>query len=211
MPIFADQVKHYNEIASRIRPNNAVQGFDAIVVNMDRTKARKVDMHGNLTNIPVEEADQYAETIGYDTEFYFPPATDSRKFVVLTLNDENLKNPESFKKYAHIGTYDLFITYVHELFHKYEQPKRPKPENIANREREEFSEKYEARATRGVIIQQLLNAFIYPDQTEEYIKKAVASYRNYQTTFPTDAENSHYRDKNEGTAYYVELLSSLEV
>jgi len=211
MSIFVDQVKQYNEIASTIRPNIAVQGFDAIVVNMERTKARKVDPNGNLTIITVEEADQYAKTVGYDTEFIFPDKTDSRKFIVLTLNEAALQNPESFKKYAHIGTYDLFITYAHELFHKYEQPKRAILETITNREREEFLEEYQARATRGVIIQQLLNAFISPNQATESIKKAIATYRDYQATFSTDAENTHYRDRIEGTAYYVELVSSLRV
>jgi hypothetical protein len=211
LPIFAEQVQHYNEIASTIRPDNAVQGFDVIVVNMDRTKAWKVQTNGVRTGISIAEADQYAKTVGYDTEFIFPADDDSRKFVVLTLNETSLQQPESFKKYAHIGTYDLFITYVHELFHNYEQPKRPSPEIIANREREEFNEDYQARATRGVILQQLLNAFASPDQATASIKKAVATYLDYQSTFPTDAENTHYRDRIEGTAYYGELISSLQV
>jgi hypothetical protein len=45
----------------------------------------------------------------------------AEKGIILTINEDILKNPESFKKYAHLGTYDLFITYVHELFHEYEQ------------------------------------------------------------------------------------------
>jgi hypothetical protein len=211
LPIFAEQIQHYNSIAASLRPENAVQGFDAIIVNMERTKARKVQADGARTPISVQEADQYAQTVGYDTEFIFPADTDSRKFVVLTLNETSLQRPEDFKKYAHIGTYDLFITYVHELFHNYEQPKRPRPETIANLERGEFNEEYKARATRGVILQQLLNAFTSPDQATTSIKKAVATYLDYQTNFPTDAEHTHYRDRLEGTAYYGELVSSLQV
>jgi hypothetical protein len=177
---------------------------------MDRTKAWEISPEGTYTPISMEQADQYGQTVGYDTEFtYF--STGDKKGIILTLNENSLKNPELFKKYAHLGTYDLFITYVHELFHAYEQPKWTQETTIINGERDEFLETYEARATRAVIIQQLLNAFIYPQEELAFIKKAVATYRNYQTLFPQDAEHTNYWDTIEGTAYYFELISSLKV
>jgi hypothetical protein len=79
-----------------------VQGFDAIVVTMDRNRARKVEADGIRTNITVPEADQYAKTVGYDVEFIFPDREDERTFIVLTLNEDSLPNPENFRKYAHL-------------------------------------------------------------------------------------------------------------
>ncbi|MDR1987222.1 MAG: hypothetical protein LBQ24_00140 [Candidatus Peribacteria bacterium] len=97
----------------------------------------------------------------------------------------------------HIGTYDLFITYVHEAFHRYEQPEWSLPESIKNIERGEFLEEYGARASRAVIIQQLLNAFIYPKERDSYLKKATATYREYQKNFTEDSLNAQNWDRNE--------------
>jgi L-asparaginase/Glu-tRNA(Gln) amidotransferase subunit D len=129
----------------------------------------------------------------------------------LTLNEARLKNPSSFERYAHLGTYDLFITYVHELFHKEEQSKRNTPTNLADKERNELLDAYEARAARAVIIQQLLSAFSSPQTELAYLKKAVATYRAYEKAFPQDATITHQWDTLEGSAYYFELISSLKV
>jgi hypothetical protein len=131
--------------------------------------------------------------------------------IILTLNEDALKNPSSFEKYAHLGTYDLFITYVHELFHKEEQSKRHTSTTLVNEERDELLDAYEARAARAVIMQQLLYAFSSPQTELAYLKKAVATYRAYEKAFPQDATITHQWDTLEGSAYYFELISSLRV
>lgn len=67
------------------------------------------------------------------------------------------------------------------------------------------------RATRGLILQQLLNAFIYPKQQRDYVKKAVATYRYYQKQYPEEAHKAITYDNLEGSAYYFELMSCLYI
>ncbi|MDR2190588.1 MAG: hypothetical protein LBP53_05375 [Candidatus Peribacteria bacterium] len=59
MPVFAQQIKQYASLAPTLRPDNAVKDFVAIVVNMERTKARKVQPDGTYTSITIAEADTY--------------------------------------------------------------------------------------------------------------------------------------------------------
>ncbi|MDR2416090.1 MAG: hypothetical protein LBD75_05845 [Candidatus Peribacteria bacterium] len=177
---------------------------------MDKTKAWEVSPDGTFNAISIEEAKKYGETVGYDTEFIFF-SKEGKKGIVLTLNENTLKNPALFEKYAHIGTYDLFITYVHELFHNEEQTKRYTPPLSFPTDRDELLKDYEARAARAVILQQLLSAFSSPQTELSFLKKAVATYRAYQKAFPQDAAITQYWDTIEGAAYYVELISSLKV
>lgn len=210
IPIFAEQVKKYNTFADSLWPNNSVKDIEVIAVTMDKTKAWKISPNWKYSSIVASEVDNYWKVVWYDTEFIFYKK-DGKEWVILTINEEALENPETFKKYMHIGTYDLFITYVHEAFHRYEQPEWSLPESIKNIERGEFLEEYGARASRAVIIQQLLNAFIYPKERDSYLKKATATYREYQKNFTEDSLNAQNWDRNEWTAYYIELVSSFKV
>lgn len=209
IPVLAKQIQRYNLRAKDYWPNSKVVNQIAIVVTMDRRKAWKILPTGEYQAISVKQADRYKKTTGYDTEFIPFKTPQGEQGIVLTLNETALKDPKTFAKYPHLGTYDMFITYVHELFHVLEQPHWNDLKETANAERSEYQDQIEARAIRGVIYQQLLNAFIYPNKKTFYARRAAATHRYYQKHYPKDATNALFFDRHEGTAFYYEVVTSL--
>lgn len=134
-----------------------------------------------------------------------------KKGMYLALSEKDLTNVLQYEKYSHLGTYDLFITYAHELFHMSEQNKWKSPEKVINASRSDRFEDLDARVQRNLIYQQVLKAIVENDtvRKQENIKAIVSSYRYYQKNFPEDYKNSLFMDRIEGSAYYFEMITSL--
>jgi hypothetical protein len=126
----------------------------------------------------------------------------------LAVAESDLTNYLLFEKYLHVGTYDAFITFTHESFHMKEQTKWAMMNDVPNIDREEFLENTTARAKRTLLQRQLLKA-INAHGDKQLILKALATYEDYKTQFPDDYSYSIFTDRDEGTAYYYELVSSL--
>jgi len=117
-----------------------------------------------------------------------------------------MKNYLVFENYPYLGTYDVFITYVHEMFHILEQPTWTESE-VSNSDRDERLYDTAAREKRNLLQHQLLAAAAGDD--EELIRQACATWVDYKENFAEDYEASLYFDRTEGTAHYFEIKACL--
>lgn len=209
--IFADQVKNYNQNAASFWPDNKVTNLYALVQSIEHNKAWMVSPQGEIQSLTKDEVKKYAPVrnrynIGFN---YFEH--DSIKGVYLALSEETLTNLLEFEQYRHLGTYDLFLTYSHEMFHYLEQPNWKSTDDIKNRGRDDFYSDVDSRVIRNQIYQQILDAVAENDSLKrnDHVLNALALYKKYKTDHNQDYENGKYFDRTEGTAQYFEFVSSL--
>lgn len=137
---------------------------------------------------------------------------DSIKGVYLALSEEGLNNVLEFQKYQYLGTYDLFLTYSHEMFHMLEQDGRwASPDTVYNRARNPRVEHIDARIERHLIYELLLeaNASLSVAHRDSITLQVLANYNHYKATYPDDLNAAKYYDRMEGIAHYYEIVSSL--
>jgi hypothetical protein len=200
----AEQIARYNRYAPGLWPDTALVDQSAVVEEIKSKRFWLVSPEGAVTPLSRDEALGY----GFNRQAYFGGFDFYDGGVYLAVNESDLTNYLLFQKYLHLGTYDAFITFVHENFHFKEQTKWAEMENVPNMDREEFLEDAPARAKRALLQRQLLRA-VHGQGEKRLVLEALATYEDYKAKFPEDYRNSAYTDRSEGTAYYYELVSSL--
>lgn len=212
MPIFANQIKIYNENAPLYWPDNNVVNQYALVQSIEKNKAWLVSPDGNLEPITKKRVKELSRLRSpYDTGFNLFEKDDTSG-VYLALSEKELNNFLSFEKYPYLGTYDLFLTYSHELFHIIEQGKNWKySKTISNMGRNDRLDNKEARFKRSLMYQQVLAAVAESDSQakEELILDVISTYKDYKENYPGDFEDGKYFDRVEGSAHYFEIVTSL--
>lgn len=212
IPVFANQVKSYNRIAPSLWPDNQVVDLAAAVQSIETGKAWLISPEGETSSLSTEELAKLCPVrpkynIGFEL-----CNSDGARTVYLALSEEALGNVLEYQKYQYLGSYDLLLTYNHEMFHKLEQDKEwQSPQTIENRARDPMLDHPEARAER-LLISQLLQEAVAAEthpQRDSLILQALSNYQYYKNTWPEDYQAAKYFDRIEGTAHYYEVVSSL--
>lgn len=210
--IFAQQIKIYNTLAPQLWPNNAVTGQSVVVESIEHDQSWLIGPDGSFKTIDKEKLETIVPSRPRFSVGFAPIDNGTINGIYLALSEADLKNVLSFQKYPHLGNYDLFITYSHELFHIKEQDKKwVKPDVVKNSKRSERLEDLDARAKRQLMYQQILSAVATTDsvQKKQMALEAIATFNEYKQSSKDDYYNSQYFDRIEGTAFYYELISSL--
>lgn len=204
---FANQVKAYRKIAPSLWPKNKDVNQYAIINDVDGKKFWMVTPTGDVSDITKKEALTYdIQPEPYPGWFMaFNAHGKSGAFMAITKSE--LVDTKRLVRYPHLGTYDLFITYSHEMFHGTEQEGWAQPKKHYNLEQKEYLKRTEARRVRLQLEEQLMAA--YRDKSEKSLAQALATYRYYKKNFQTDYKDTFNSDRLEGTAYYYEIRSSL--
>lgn len=206
------QMKNYQKNIDVYWPNNPEKNQYLLVQNLNDKKSVLISPKGDVTKLSDKEFSKYNVGFGLNTEGQWAPfKTKDISGAYIGVVPANLTNYYSFQRYEHLGTYDQFLSYSHELFHSVTQEKwagaKIKVEGEADRA--ERFEDSEARRTRMLLQQQLKAAISDKDKREEHTLAALSTYKTYQEKNQDDYKESVMGDRLEGTAYYYELISSL--
>ena len=202
--VLAEQMARYNKIAPELWPGNALVDQSAIVESLKSEEFWMISPDGTVTPLTKNEVLNY----GISRAAYINGFSFYEGGVYLAVDEESLTNYLTWQRYLHLGTYDPFLFYTHEGFHKREQPKWQIAEEINNRNRNSFEENIPARAKRVLLQKQLMKAVSQPGDTAP-ILDALATYVDWKKQFPDDYKNSVYFDRIEGTANYFEIVTGL--
>ncbi|MCL1996105.1 MAG: hypothetical protein FWG63_07870 [Defluviitaleaceae bacterium] len=209
--ILANQVHHHYLAASihNFWPNNQIPQQYIIAESIESGDFWLISPQGEITGLSQSEALAYNISRVNYVDGFSPFEGQGISGIYMALSEADLTNFLRFERYLHVGTYDVFITFAHELFHMVEQPNWAEPEVVGNRNREDFFEDVEARTVRHLLQIQLANALSDANNRNEWIKAAVSTYNHYKSYFSDDHHNTNHWVRIEGTAYYYELISSL--
>jgi hypothetical protein len=210
IPVLAQQLRSYNEIAPELWYNNAIVNQTLFIEKIRGNKFWKIAPDGTATPLSKKEFKGYMGDYGFSRMSYVDGFNAFDGGMYLAIADVDVKNVLKWQKYLHLGTYDAAITFTHENFHGAEQEKWQFIGDVPNSEREEFLEDTAARAKRELLQKQLLRAVSEPGNTQ-LILDVLATYEDWKVQFPEDYKNAVYFDCIEGTAFYFELISSLYI
>lgn len=206
--VLAEQVKIYNEDTEKYWPNNEVKEQYILAESIEKGDFWLISPQGKVTELSKKEA---REKYSFDRQPYRigfgRMEGDGIRGMYAALSEEDLNNFLMFENYPYLGTYDVFITYTHELFHMLEQPKWNEVDKIQNASRSERRDDVDARAKRGLLQKQLMAAVAGRD--ENFVKDALATWLDYKEKFPEDQGSAVYFDRVEGTAHYFEIKTCL--
>jgi hypothetical protein len=206
--VLAEQVRIYNEDAYKYWPGNGVTDQYILAESIEKGNFWLISPQGEVSALTRKEAQEKYTFARQPYRIGFGPLEGSGiRGMYAALSEEDLVNYLMFEKYPYLGTYDVFITYSHELFHMLEQPKWAQEGRVQNASRSERREDVEARAKRYLLKNQLLAAVA--GNNEEFIKDAAATWLDYKKTFPEDYNSGVYFDRIEGTAHYFEIKTCL--
>jgi len=203
LDVLAGQVKRYNELAPELWPGNSLTNQSIVVEEIRKNSFWLIKPNGTVAPISKNEALEF----GFSRASYFNGFKFFDGGVYLAVAESDVSNCLLFQKYLHLGTYDPFITFVHEGFHGM-QGDWSRSDSMPNMGRDEFNGETAARAKRNLLLKQILRAVNEPDDTG-LLLDALATYEDYKTQFPEDYRNSIGTDRSEGTAFYFELISCL--
>lgn len=211
IPVFASQIKNYNQIAPSLWPNNRVVNLYAVVQSIENETSCIISPEGKITSLTSSELRKICAIRPKYNIGFAPFTNDSIKGVYLALSEDALKNRLEYQKYQYLGTYDLLLTYSHEMFHLYEQDKNwETPQIIYNRARNPGLDNIEARTERRLITNLILKAAAATQpERDSIILQTLSNYRKYKSDYPDDYRAARYFDRIEGTAHYYEVVSSL--
>jgi len=209
LPVLASQVKNYNLHLNNYWPNNPEKNQYVIAKQLNDKQAYLIAPNGKITKLNEKEFKSYnIHTLNTDGQWsQFKKNGISGAYI--TVSPDGLNNYYVFQKYYHLGTYDQFLSYSHELFHSITQNDWNSENKFGNIERNEHLEDISARRTRMLLQQELSSAISDKRNREDYIKKAVSTYINYKEKNKQDYINSGLYDRLEGTAFYYEIISGL--
>lgn len=210
--VVAGQVKHYQENIDMYWPNNPEKNQYLIAQNLQNKQAVLINPKGEVKEISKQEVSEYGVGFGLNTEGQWAPFEEngiSGAYIGVIPN--NLTNYYSYQRYEHLGTYDQFLSYSHELFHSITQERWVDADETVDggAERDERLEDKEARRTRMLLQVQLKQAISDKKNRDNHTLDALKTYQTYQEKCEEDYEISKVFDRLEGTAYYYELVSSL--
>jgi hypothetical protein len=204
IPVLAEQVKRYNEIAPSLWPDNALVNQSVIAEGIESKRFWLIDPKGVVTPLSKKDALSYGFShLAYVGGFSF---FDGGAY--LAVSEEDLPNYLMWQKYLHLGTYDSILFLTHEGFHAKEQPKWQIMDIVPNPGRNDFTDNTPARAKRALLQEQLLKAVSEPGSIEP-ILEALATYIDWKAQLSDDYKNSVYFDRIEGTANYFEMVTGL--
>jgi|GEM_PF-520846 len=203
IPVLAEQLRLYNEIAPELWPNNPLVNQSLIIEGLRSKKFWLITPDGVATPLKKNDALSY----GFIRNAYVDGFSFFDGGMYYAFSDEDLTNYLKWQKYLHLGTHDAALFVTHEGFHR-TQSKWPVMSEISNRERGEFLENTPARAKRALLQKQILAAVNKPGDTQ-LILEALATYVDWKTQFPDEYKNSLYFERIEGTANYYEYVTGL--
>ena len=209
--VLSRQVKNYNKHLDAYWPNNPQKNQYVIAKSLNEQEAYLIAPDGVIKRMSKPEFDSYnVSSFNMDGQ-WCPFNINDIEGAYIPVSPEGLKNYYVFQKYYHLGTYDQFLSYSHELFHSITQERWAGPTGIAygNADRDERFNDSSARRTRMLLQQQLTAAICDGSNREKYIKEAVSTYKAYRKNNKTDYDAALPFDRIEGTAYYYELVSAL--
>jgi len=206
IPILAQQLKTYNEIAPGLWPENAVVGQSLIVEKIRSSRLWLITPDGMVSQI----TRQQAREMGCVRNAYVDGFSFFDGGMYYAIADEDVANVLEWEKYLHLGTNDAILFLTHEGFHYSEQGKWATLDEVSNGGRDEFLGDSAARAKRELLQKQLLQAVSDPGN-EQLILQAISTYEDWKLQFPDDYRNSVYFDRIEGTANYYEIVSGLYI
>lgn len=211
LTIFSEQLKNHNAVASQLWPDNHVAGAHLVVQSIEKNRAWLFSPAGEITPLSKSEVKELCPIRPRYNVGFAPFSNDSISGMYLALSEVALTNKLEFEKYHYLGTYDLFLTYSHEMFHTDEQLLWNSPEEISNRARRDRMEDRDARMQRRLIIDLLFeaNAAETAEQRDSLILQTLSNYIYYSELCPEDLEAARYFDRVEGTAHYYEIIASL--
>ena len=206
--VLAQQVKTYNQKLPELWPDNNMSNQWVVAQDIKTKKAWSISPAGKVTKVSQKKLDSYQVSAFAVNGGWSQIDTPELSGAFLAIDPEALTNFYSFQRYEHLGTYDPFITYAHELFHGILQEDWPTPQYL-NAEKDERDEDTKARRKRMLLQQQLALAISEPQNQDAHIKDALATYQDYQQNDPKDFKATIYADRVEGSAYYYEFKASL--
>lgn len=207
--VVAQQMKHFNANFDNYWPDNPAVNQYLIVQASGKDSAYLITPKGEINNLTKEQFNKYNIPTTLNTGSQWAPfEAQGISGAYIKVPVESLTNYYEFQKYYHLGSYDQFLSYSHELFHSMTQVNFA-DNSFGNKERDPRLQDTKARKTRMLLMQQLAKAISEPSDRELYIKKAISTYKQYKEKSKEDYENSLLYDRLEGTAYYYELVSSL--
>jgi hypothetical protein len=212
MKTLAQQMANYQARAAELWPDNKVTDKYVIAECIESGELWLLSPEGEVKKLSKDEAQSYGFVSSAYSDAFSPFEGNGISGMYLAVSEEDLNNYLVFQKYLHLGTYDVFLTYAHELFHMTEQDDASKwaaPDSISNPERSAYYEEVDARAKRYLLQEQLAAAISDAGNREKLILDALATYKDYKEKFPNDYDMTTYFDRIEGTAYYFELKSAL--
>lgn len=212
IPAFANQIKNYNQVAPSLWPQNHVVNLYAAVQSIESGSTWLISPNGDTRSLTKNELIALCPSRPKYNIGFAPFRNDSIQGVYLALSEDALKNVLEYQQYQYLGTYDLLLTYSHEMFHSYEQDKNWKtPQTIDNRSRNPGFDNPKARVERHLITKLLLNSAAAATQPERdsLILQSISNYQKYKNDYPNDYNAARYFDRIEGTAHYYEIMSSL--
>lgn len=209
----APQIGMFHKRANTFWPDSSFEDAVVYFISSDKKQAWKVNYDGTHQQIEdVKSTPQYSSIIGYETEFLFlDPNVDKEKGMVLVIDQKDLLDQVKYEEYTHVGMYDPLITYVHEGFHHFAQGDERWKTNPPKGDRSDHLDNLEARKLRTFSIQLLYQALQNEKKRDLYVKQAVQLYQKYMQSFKDEYNETQYLDKIEGTAYYYEVATCLQV
>ncbi|MDR0898794.1 MAG: hypothetical protein LBM27_00380 [Lactobacillaceae bacterium] len=206
--ILAKQIKTYNKVAPSLWPNNKDVNLESIVQDIDNDVFWKIEPNGKVTRISKSEVLKHEDIMLMKIPGWFQGyATKNGAGAFMAASKKEMADVNRLKRYPHLGTYDLFITYSHEMFHATNQEEWAFPDKQYNTDSNEYLKRYEARAVRLQLQTELMKAYV--DKDEKALSKALGTYQYYKDNFKQDYNDTLLNDRLEGTAFYYEIRSSL--
>lgn len=229
LPVFAQQLKKYNEVAEKIWPNSAVTQVPVVLEDTDSKKMWKITPDGQISDFSDQEAKEMnversetPGTWGYYGKQFGKFGVDANYNVhgkdlkgggmYFSLDDATLQNKELFNRYPHLGSYDALVFVLHENFHIFEQEKWNKLSETdtakIGSEKNQHLDNTEARIIRYQLVQNLMKAVADP-KDKSLVLQAITTYNEYKSKHKTDFDHAQYWDRTEGSAQYMEFMAAL--
>ncbi len=229
VPLFAQQLAKYNQVAEKIWPKSAVTGVPVVLEDTESKKMWKISPEGKISTFSDKEANEmnlersespgtwgyYGKQFnkfGVDAQYSLEGKTLENGGMYFSLNNAVLKDKKLWNRYPHLGSYDALVFVLHENFHIFEQEKWNKlsEADIAKigGNKNQHLDKTEARIIRYQLIQNLMTAVAHP-KNKSLVLQAIATYNEYKSKYKTDFNNAHYWDRVEGSAQYMEIMAAL--
>lgn len=145
--VLAEQIKRYNETADQYWNGNHIVEQYVLIESIENGKFWLIAPNGEVSELTRKQAEEKYKfsrqpyRVGFDIF-----EGDGISGMYAAASEEDMKNYLMFEEYPYLGTYDVFITYTHELFHIIEQPTWNTVDKIQNAERSERFEDMEVRA-----------------------------------------------------------------
>ena len=229
IPLFAGQYKRYNEAAFEIWPGNAIANVPFVLDDVGADRMWLVAPDGTVSPLSEDEAKSMGLDRRREEAFAVAPLGDFYKYdangnivsqsfkvenfkgIYFTVNDEKVNEIGRWGRWLHVSTFDVLRFGVHESFHTFEQQKwqeQPIAERANYETKDQFFEVTDARVKRGLLLNQIMAA-VSKMGDKKPVLDALATFADYKKQFPDDYANALYWDRIEGTANYIEYLTSI--